>query len=182
MDKNTITHHIPKEKEIDFFDQKISIIPFLTTDKQVFLINQYLRDYFTPDAESIIIEKFGTYNYFSAELNLMNYIIQMNTDVDTMNFNNNFYSDSYFWDGITSQIKNYKLFRERLERTVNDVKEELKMEKSIGAVLEKAIDGLQNVLEQFKDLSPEDIEKLQKEGTKLLEKLEESAILTDKKD
>jgi hypothetical protein len=181
MDKNTIIHHIPKEKEIDFFSQKINIIPFLTTDKQVFLINQYLKDYFAPNTESVIIEKFGTYNYFSAELNLMNYIIQMNTDIDTSNFDNNFYSDSYFWDAVTSQIKNYKLFRERLERIVSDVKEELKIEKSIGAVLEKAIVELQNVLEQFKDLSPEDIEKLQKKGTRLLEKLEKSTILTDKK-
>lgn len=182
MDKITIKHHIAKEKEIDFFGQKIHIVPFLTTDKQVFLINQYIEDYFTPNPEKIILEGIKTYNYFSAELNLMNYIVQMNTDIDTESFDNNFYSDSYFWDAVTSQIKNYRLFRERLERTIEDIKEELVLEKSVGTVLENAVNMLEDILQEFKDLSPEDIEKLQKEGAKMLERLENSTILTDKKD
>ena len=79
--------------------------------------------------------------------------------------------------GVLGSIVNYSFFRGMLEQAVQDKKEEIRLEASLGKVLSALIEKGYDVLDKFSEIKPEEIEKLQKTGIDLAKKLEESSII-----
>jgi len=82
----------PNRKVIEYNSVEIQVDTFLTTSQQVFLINRYIEEYFQESSVNFV--KSSEYSYLTAEYNMINYIFQLLTNVDTDNLDDNIYSDS----------------------------------------------------------------------------------------
>ena len=172
MDKVKLEFKIPKTKKIEYNGVEIEVYPFLEVGAQSVLIEKYLEDYFGEPVEGEIIK-----GYAKAEYNLLNYLFQVATNIDTSDLDSNLYSDENLIMGVLGSIVNYSFFRGMLEQAVQDKKEEIRLEASLGKVLSALIEKGYDVLDKFSEIKPEEIEKLQKTGIDLAKKLEESSII-----
>lgn len=173
MEKVKLEFKLPKSKKIEYGDITIEVVPFITTSQQVFLINQYVNDLFKEEGGE------GTgYNYLDAEYNLVNYLYQMVTNIDTDEMSPDIYSDHGLFDLVTSSIYNYNDFIMKLEKVVEGKKESIALENSLGNVLSKFVDKAYAILDKVSNISPEEIKKLQDTGMEIANKLEKSSILT----
>ena len=175
MDKVKLEFKVPENKLIEYNGLTIEITPLLTIAQQVFLINRYIDEYFNKTENALI--KNPKYNYFEAELNLKNYILQTNTNIDAGNLDNDVYADGAFWDRITSEIINYDDFRYTLDIIIDEIKEQITLDNSVGKVISGLVDKAYEILNKLSDISPEEIEKLQQTGTRLIEDLKNSSVL-----
>jgi len=172
MDKVKLEFKTPKTKKIEYNDVTIEVYPLLEVGAQSVLIEKYLEDYFEKPVEGEIVK-----GYVKAEYNLLNYVFQIVTNIDTKDFDSNLYSDEKLVNDILNAIINYRSFRELLWHAVEDKKEEIRIEASVGKVLSNLIEKAYDVLDKFSEIKPEEIEKLQKTGIDLAKKLEESSII-----
>lgn len=169
---------LPESKTLDYKGVQFEVLPFLTLAEQVFLINKYVEQYFSKATNGILIS--GTnYNYMNAEYSLFNYILQANTNIDTDSLPEDFYADAEIREKITSSIVNFYDFKSKLNYLINEIKQQMALENSVGKVLSDLVDKIYAFLAQMSDVKPEDIEKLQKEGSKALGELAKSSIIQD---
>jgi len=175
MDKVKLEVKAPKNKKIEYNGIEIEVVPVLSMPEQAFLINRYLQEYFTKSEGSIV--QASEYDYFEAEFGLKDYILQANTNIETDGLDSEFYGDIVFWDKLTSEIVNYKDFRNKLDFIVSEIKEQKILNTSVGKVLSDLAVKLSDILDRVGDVSPEEIEKLQKSSAELVDKIEKSSIL-----
>lgn len=175
MDKIKIEFQIPEKIKVEYRKQEIELIPFLTSSQQVYLINEYVNDYFEGSGEKIIGR--DKYNYLEAEFNMLSYLVQLLTNIEEIP--NDVYVDSEFLDIFVENVENFEDFCSLLYDTVENIKEQIKIENSVGPILSGLIEKGYNILEKFQDLTPEEIEKLQEEGKEMLKKLEESSLIKE---
>ncbi len=175
MAKIKLEFKLPKNKQIEYNGAIIEVTPFLTLSQQLFLTNRYVKEYFFPEDENMIEE--SEYNYLGAEYALMNYIFQVVTNIDAENMDSDIYADFTLWQKIISEITNYNDFRNKLYLIVMEIKEQKVLNNSIGEVLSNLINKAYQTLDKFKDISPEEVNKLKNEGLELLSKLEKSSVL-----
>ena len=171
MDKVKLEWKAPEKKTIEYNGIKIQVDPFLSTAQQGFLINSYLETYFGKFDTPLI--KMSEYNYLAAEYALKDYIFQIATSID-IDFDNNFYSDAVLWDKITSEIVNYYDFKEKLDFIVKEVKDQKLVNSQLGNVLSGLLEKVNKI---FENITPEEIEKIQKETAALAAKLQEVPVL-----
>lgn len=176
MGKVKIELEEPKPITIKYRDFEIEVIPFLSVDKQLFLIEKYLEDYFN-GSENLV--EGSAYSISNAEFNLLNFIIQLNTNIDFENLDRNIYVDNEFLNIIETEIPNYYGFREMLDWHISDKKEKIALENSVGKVLSDLSGKGLEILNSFSETSPEEIQKLQETGIKLIEELKNSSIIED---
>lgn len=176
MDKVKLELKIPKNKIIEHNGVEIEVTPYLTFTQQIFIINAYLDVYFGVKNESIVTP-LSKYNYFEAEYTLANYIIQLTTNIDVTDASYDSMLDSHLLSKITREIYNYGDLDERLRHMVNEIKEQKNIEKSVGSVIDKAFEEVKEILSNFSNITPEDLEKVQNTASEMIQELKESAIL-----
>jgi len=169
----------PNRKVIEYNSVEIQVDTFLTTSQQVFLINRYIEEYFQESSVNFV--KSSEYSYLTAEYNMINYIFQLLTNVDTDNLDDNIYSDSVLLNNITSSIVNYFDFRNKLNFIINEIKQQNVLNSSIGIVLSDLIDKAYGILDKFSDISPEQLEKAREDGLSFLKRLEKSTSIIETK-
>ena len=176
MEKIKLEHKTPKNKTIEYNDTPIEIIPFLALDKQLFLITNYVNEYFdlSGDVEKLI--KDAKYNLFTAEYNHNMYLIQLNTNIDLENTEKIIYETSPLIEKIKTNISNYDVFRFKLDRIVADIKEQYILEKSIGSIVDKLSNEILEILKKFSEYTPESLEKAKNAGMEMIEELKKSSI------
>ncbi len=151
----------PEYQEVVFGKYKIKVKPYLSLADQMALTQVYLEEYFGKDQTRIL----------ESEYKLVYGVFDFCTDVNIESMTiNGLLSNYKMWEEVKSKIKNYGEFRALLARTVEEVKESKRIEKSLGTVLESLFDRLSGLLST--DISPESIEKVQQ----LLKDVEESKI------
>lgn len=170
----------PENTTIEYNGVTIVINPFIDFSEQVILINEYIKDFFG-DITEIVIPK-TKYHVFEAECRLMNYIIQLNTNIDMSEIDNNIYVNEKLWVMIVEKINNYWEFRERLDSVVYEIKEQEKLDNSLGKVLSDILEKAKVFLDQIESISPEDIKQIQDTGKGLIEELEKSSVLRNPSD
>lgn len=180
MDKIKLELGVPENKIIEYNGTKIELVPFLDFEKQIVLIKNYIQDYFG-NLQEILIEN-TRYHYLEAECRLMNYIIQLNTNIDIESTLNWVYSDQILWFLITDGIDNWKQFRNRLDNIVEDIKREEDLKNSIGTVLGSLLENLNDTLNKFSEITPDDVNDMQKGVMETIERLEKSSVLNNPAD
>lgn len=171
---------VPQNKTIEYNGVTIEINPYIDFAEQILLINEYVNDLFS-ESNEILVPK--TKNHiFEAECRLKNYIIQINTNIDMSNIDNNIYIDDFLWAVLMREISNYSEFRKRLDYVVFEVREQIKLENSLGQVLSDILEKVQGFVEQIEKISPEDIKQLQEVGTGMISELEKTSILRNPND
>lgn len=170
----------PENKTIEYNGVTIEIIPYIDFTEQVLLINEYVKDFFGDMTEIVIPE---TKNHiFEAECRLKNYIIRLNTNIDIDDIDNNIYVADELWETITKEINNYWNFKERLESVVYEIKEQVKLDNSLGKVLSDLLGKAEGFIDQINKISPEDIKELQNVGIGLIDDLEKANIMRNPSD
>lgn len=159
--KQKIEFKEPEYQEVVFGKYKIKVKPYLSLADQMALTQVYLEEYFGKDQTRIL----------ESEYKLVYGVFDFCTDVNIESMTiNGLLSNHKLWEEVKSKIKNYGEFRALLARTIEEVKESKRIEKSLGTVLESLFDRLSSLLNT--DISPESIEKVQQ----LLKDVEESKI------
>jgi len=164
-----------EKKKVMYNGVEIEVDSIMSSGKQAFLIKQYIEEYFADNPEPLISN--STYNYLEAEYNMMDYILQTCTNVDTEDLDADIYNDLTFWRKISESIENIDDFKHKLYRVVQDAKEKKAIENSIGEVVNNLVEKAYKILDKVSEISPEDISKLQDTGKELIEKLKESSVV-----
>jgi hypothetical protein len=175
MDKVKLEFKIPEMKTFEYQGVQIEVNPFLSAAQQAFLINKYLEAYFIKTEISAVA--LSEYDYLGAEFTLKDLLCQTSTNLDTDALDSNFYFDPGFWSVITERISNYDDFKHTLDIIVAEIKEQKMLNNQLGKVLSGLLDKLNKI---FDNISPEEVEKLQKQTGELVEKLKEVAPLAGK--
>jgi len=175
MDKVKLKLEAPKPMPLFYDGIEFEVTPFLGSSEQLFLIYNYVEDYFEQKDTRVIPA--SPFNYIEAEYNLLNRIIQLTTNIDVSDLDKDFYVDSYFVENIVDSIWNYKDFRKTLANIVDEIKQERQLEKSVGQTVDSLVKQGYDILNKFAEISPESIEKAKEAGLELLEKVEKSSIL-----
>lgn len=180
MDKVKLELKTPKNKKVEYNNTEFEVVPFIQISAQVYMIDKYIKDYFG-NPKDILIEN-TKYHYMEAELGLKNYIIQLNTNIDLKDVDAEIYGDYELWEKITEEIKNYKQFRDTLEKLVCDIKQQQTLESSIGIVVSNLVNKGYALLDKIANLNPEEIKKAGEKGLELIERLEKSSVLNNPAD
>jgi hypothetical protein len=178
MDKVKLEFKIPEKTIVEYNNVKIEIIPFLSFAEQVFLINRYLQEYFDKTTKGLIPD--SEYNYFEAEFGLKNSIFQTITNIDTVSLDNDIYADSALWKTITSKIINYYSFMDNLNHILEEIKAQNALNNSLGKVIADLSVKIRTILDNLPEISPQQIENLQKGTEQLADKLKEVSALGGK--
>ena len=168
---------LPENKTIEYGGVKIEIKPFLSFAQQSFLINAYVKEYFTKRDEKIIED--SEYNYLEAEYGLMNYIFQLSTNIEVDDLDKDVYADMDLWDDIISEILNYSSLRYKLHKTIADIKEQNLLNNSTGKVISDLLAKIIPLIDEIKNLSPEEIKAMQDKSSDLLKELQDSSVIAD---
>lgn len=159
--KQKIELNEPALEEVVINSTSVKVKPYLKLSDQMALVSVYLEDYFSKE-ETRVLE---------SEYKLVLGVIDMCTDIDIQELPINLLLGNYkLWENIKSKIKNYGEFRALLARTIDEKREERRLEKTLGSAVENLFEKLSSLLST--DISPESIEKVQQ----LLKDVEESKI------
>jgi hypothetical protein len=99
------------------------------------------------------------------------------TNIQISNANDPNYTDFIcvsLWDLVTNEIKNYWEFEESLSCVIDEIKEEIKLEKSVGGVIGGVAGKINELLGKLNSVSPEELKQLVSESQGLLKGLEQS--------
>lgn len=159
--KQKIAFNEPELQEVTYGKIKIKVKPYLSLTDQLTLLSVYLEEYFSKEQSKII----------ESEYKLMFGVLDLCTDIDVETLNlDGLLSNYKIWEDVRSKVKNYGEFRALLARTVDEIKENRRIEKSLGSIIESLFDRLSNLLNS--EISPETIEKTQN----LLKQIENSPV------
>jgi len=162
LQKQKLTFKEPEFQEVFYEKNKIKVKPFLSLSDQLTILTIYLEEYFSNDKEKVI----------KSEYQLVFSILDLCTDIDIETLSIDGLLSNYgVWENIKKKIVNYSEFRALLARSVEEVKESKRLEKTLGSALENLFESLSVLLKT--DISPESVEKVQQ----LLKDVEESKIL-----
>lgn len=173
-DKVKMEFRIPKSKTLEHNGIDFQVNPWLSIELQAFLINKYLESYFS---EGSIVYK-TKWDLITSEANLFSHIIQLCTNIEADSITNELLSDEVLFSKITTSISGYGDFRIKLEKVLDEVKEQIRTEKSVGAVIDKLAQKAIEILNNIEALSPEQIEKMKNDTYKLLSEVQKSSVYT----
>lgn len=187
MEKKEITISPRKPVVFDFGTMtNIEVNPYLSIDNRRKIAETYLASFFEKNDEGEFV-----LNEFQAEYVLVQAIIDLCTNL-TVDLSGNFdkfdnLMGSGLWDEIKNKIVNYTEFRMQLSDMVKHIREDVAVEKSVGAVLDKIFATVAPLIEKLSvaDISEASIEKASEQVLGKMEEfkkaLEETPVKTRKK-
>lgn len=159
--KQKIEFKEPEFQEVIYEKTKIKVKPFLSLTDQITLLTIYLDEYFSEEKERVL----------KSEYQLVFGVLDLCTNVNIEELSLDSLLSNYgVWENVKKKIANYGEFRALLARTIDEIKESKRLEKSLGSAIEGIFESVQSILKT--DISPESIEKLQQ----LLKDVDESKI------
>lgn len=161
MEKKEITISPRKPVVFDYGTMtNIEVNPYLSIDNRRKIAETYLASFFEKNDKGEFV-----LNEFQAEYALVLAITDLCTNL-SIDFSGNFdkfdnLMGSGLWDEIKNKIVNYTEFRMQLSGMVKHIREDIAVEKSIGAVLDKIFATVAPLVEKLSvaDISNEGIEK-----------------------
>lgn len=144
--KQKVTFKAVEYAEITFQNQVIKVKPYLSLTDQAAITAVYLENYFSEDASRVI----------NSEIKLILAILDFCTSIDIENLSiNDIMANFKLWKEINSKIVNYGDYRALLAKTIEEIKESKRIEKSLGNVVDKVIEFFNSLGE----ISPEMLDK-----------------------
>lgn len=172
MEKIVMTFETPKNKEVLINGTKVEVKPYLSISEQIEIADDYVSAYFYSDEEHKYISS-TEWNSFGAEYILKIAILDKLTNIDVDQFDLDGFNFTDIFDNIISHVFNYCSFRESLYEIVESIKEQKRLEKSLG----KTIDSLAMKAEEFFiNMKNVDVDSLSRESIALLNEIKESGV------
>jgi hypothetical protein len=174
MEKITLNLEAVEAENVTFklFGNKIEVIPVLTLEDQILLTIHYLNNYFDNSGE--LIPGTST-NYIGAEYALVLEIMDKYTNI-------NIAEDKdvilMYWKNVCQYILNFPEFKCGLDRVVQDKKEELALEKSVGTVIDSLVTKVTDFIERLASINIDDegLAKLKETAKELMSNIEQSPV------
>jgi len=176
MEKIVVNFSKQEKSTFDFDGQTIEVAPYIPGSLGGFLIDQYVKEYFYSATDQKILPDLLR-NYLGAQLHLKLTILDRLTNIQISNENDPNYTDFIcvaLWDSVVQEIKNYWEFSESLSCVVDEIKEEIKIEKSVGGVIGGVASKINELLEKLNSISPEEMKGMAETASKTLKELETS--------
>lgn len=149
----------------------IEVNPIIGIQSMDTLKNTYLTALFKED---------GEWDEQLAEFLFRRGVISLQTNIDIEKVTEIPEVDNLVWGKlykeIVSHIYNYEDVYKSIMLSVSNKVEKYKIEKSTGKVLEGIIAYVTEIIDGFKNLKPEDIEKMKTEASGLMEQMKQSPI------
>ena len=190
MKKNKLSFPEFKEGDlakVEYNGITILVQPYISFSQQQALIVKYLEEYFNPFFNAMAGVPF---DYLSAEEILKINVIDLCTNSkvfeDEKGLKPSFSIDDLIsrpdlWENIRGKIKNFNEFYSRLQHIVAERRSERELQKSLGSILDTAIDKLTEVLNKLSTLNLTDKDKENiKETLEAVNNSEVMKILADK--
>lgn len=179
MERVKLEFKAPEVKKLTYNGIEFELNPFLTMSEQVFLINKYIEDFFEEqEGKTKLIEK-PKYNRANAEFYMVDYILQLKTNISVEELDNDIRADDDFIMMIKTEIINFAGFQILLGSIIEDMMEEKRLDNSIGTIISGISEKAMELVNKISDITPEQIEKLQETGKELIERMEKSSVLKD---
>ncbi len=154
LKKIDISFPVLENIEFTFKKNNVIVKPYLDINDKVALISEYLDNLYG-DLSSDLATK-----YLVAEYALIAQIIDRNTNIEIEKLLIDEVISNGLWFEIKSKIKNYEEFRFELMTVLELHRNQLKLEKSIGTMLENISNKLMEVLNQFSTMDVESLKKV----------------------
>jgi hypothetical protein len=172
MDKKVIKFTPLKKVGFGFPGQNedyfIEVRPYLDVAEQSELIELYLDSYFNSD-------NYGNeQSQIIAECAVVLYILDHLTNVEISNEDIDNVLASKLWSYVKERISNYDDFRHNLNEVIKNKKEQIALEKSVGVMVDKAVN---KVVELVSNISQNtDVDKIKEVITSSLKEMEQSPM------
>lgn len=154
---------------------EITVRKSLTIAEQVNLISNYIETYFlTPEKERTI--QGMSYDPLAAETGLIFGVLEYTTNIDMDDLPVSLVFETEFYKQIFEAITNYESFMKRLDLCVKIIDKEVERQKSLGGVVDIAMQKILKTLENFENLDAEHIEQIADSIGKLGESIKDSKI------
>jgi len=175
MKKVKLTPKAQESITLEYNGKDIDVKFYIGIAQQAILIEKYVNEYFADNPERLITA--SDYNYLEAEYNLMDYVLQTCTNIDTKDLDDAVYEESNLYDRVVMSISNFDAFKERLYKVVQEVKEQKAMDKSAGKIIADLAEKANALLTEFGKLDPKEISKLQDTGKELIDELKKNSLV-----
>lgn len=162
--------------QIEYNGSFITVKDYLPVPNQISIINGYVERYFS-ETPGLITKSHS--NILEAEYFLLLNVLEEMTDIDIDTTDMEVYEDDGLMDKIFSHIKNYWSFKDKLYTIVEQMREEIRIENSVGVIIKELGEKLTKAIGDLSSISPEEIEKLSKTGEGLMKKLEKNSLLNE---
>ena len=174
-DKKMVSFPKPEVKVIEFANQKIEVEPFLSDSTQRVLIEIYLQELFNEETPI-------QHRFIRAEDALKLALLENVTNIKLVDESNGemvglFGMDEIFRNfslmtKIADAIENWRDFQYRLQSSVELVKEQKRLNASLGSAVSNIYAKLNTLLDNFSNIDPESLKSM-------LAEINSSPILKD---
>lgn len=164
-EKQIIEFKSPSFQDVVYEGTKIKVKPYMSLTDMGVVAGLYIENYFSESPSRVI----------QAEYALVTAVLEQCTNLEISEGSfEAFLGNVKLWDEIVSKIKNYGTFRALLKQTVEEKKEEIRIENTTGKVISVLSGKILGVIEQITsaEITPESIDKLKE----LLKDLESSSV------
>lgn len=149
-------------------DYFIEVRPYITVAEQSELIELYLDSYFNSD-------NYGNeQSQIIAECAVVLYILDHLTNIDISNEDIDNVLASKLWKYVKEHISNYEDFRHNLSEVIKNKKEQIALEKSVGVMVDRAVNKVAELVENISKNT--DVDKIKEVITSSLKELEQSPM------
>ena len=168
MEKVIVPELTRKTEKFDYNGVVIEVIPYISVVDEISLISDYVERYFRPNEDSTFsyIQK-GNFDYWQAEYGLIQRMVENMTNVDTVETKADEMVEIFY--KAVSKIGNYYQFRDRLDETIQAIKDS----KSIGVVIDDLVGKISGIVESFSSIDPEKMKEL---ADSIIQKVESSDV------
>ena len=175
MEKIIVSDKTRKNGVFDYNGSVIEVIPYIPLDIEATIINDYVGFYFNilNFEEPYKYLKNGNFDYHRAELALIQRIMKELTNMDTIETSADVMVD-VFYKAIT-YVENYDQFRNRLDKTVQSIKDS----KSLGIVIDGLVTSIEGIIQSFQGIDPVQLKALADEIVKKVEESPASEIFKE---
>jgi hypothetical protein len=158
MDKLEIELKARETKNFLFGSQNVQVKPYISSQDQLILIGIYLKELFGKVEDS-------EYNHSRAENSLIAYILDKQTNIKLYNdeeneaivtMDNIFEHYDDLWEKVEKSIVNLSDVKRRIFRSVEERKEQIRLETSLPSTIRNISDRVLEFLESLKDLDLSD--------------------------
>lgn len=173
MDKIKIQVKEPKYAAIDFGGQEILVKTRMHTYEMGELISNYLEIYLEKDWDALLANLFLKKEIISRYTN-----IDVDLSIEELT-NLVSFTDIYFH--VKSRIENFAEFEKELQSRIFDAKQKLELENSIGKLVSNIGEKIVGILDNFSNITPEQLESLKKTANEMMAEIKDSEIIKETK-
>jgi len=180
MEKIKITTIKKADIELPYSGSVVLVNPVIKIEEQGLLRNVYIQSFFKDGKEGEWDEQF-------AEFMFRRQVLESKTNIDVTLLTIEECDEiiwGAFYDKVKSAIVNYNEVRLSINSTISNLVKKIEIENSAGFLLKGLMEKLSGFLDEIKNLTPEDIEKLKQSAQDIMDKVKQepmASVLMDAK-